>query len=208
MRIEGIPSFGADIIKIAEFLRTARRLQETYRFTPKPNDKFESDADHSWSVTLICMLFASRIEKELGVTVNQLKMMKMAIIHDMAEIETGDTRTWDTAARVNKEQKERDAFYSMTEILPEDLKLEIIELWEECEKRESIEAKIVKSVDRLDPVLHRTFFEVGWGDVTGHDGTVEALDERQLPRHQFSEVLTELYTTVRDEAVNKGLIEN
>ena len=81
----------------------------------------------------------------------------MSIIHDMAEIKTGDTRTWDTPARVNKEQKERDAFYSMTEVLPENLKLE---------KRESLESKIVKSVDRLDPVLHGTFFEVGWGDET------------------------------------------
>jgi len=202
---EDFSKLGSDMLKIIEFLRVARKLQVTYRFTPKPDNEFESDADHSWSVALICMLLASRLEKELGISINQLKMIKMAIIHDMAEIETGDTRTWDAKARIDKEQKERKAFYDMTEILPEDLKLEFRDLWEECEARKTIEAKIVKSIDRLDPVLHRTFFEVGWKDISGNDGTVSALDERQLPRHEFSEVLTLLYTSVRDEAIHEGL---
>ncbi|MEP7103986.1 MAG: HD domain-containing protein [Candidatus Dojkabacteria bacterium] len=207
--MEGLELLGSDISKIIEFLRIARKLQTTYRFTPKPDGSFENDAEHSWSVALICMLFASRLEKELALKIDQLKMIKMAIIHDMAEIETGDTKTWDTSARVDKEEKERAAFYEMTNLLPDDLKDEFRNLWEECEKRESVEAMIAKSIDRLDPVLHRTFHEVGWKNVAddGEHGTVEALDSRQLPRHEFSEIITKLYTTIRDEAVSKGMFK-
>ena len=64
---------------------------------------------------------------------------------------------------------------------------------------------IVKSVDRFDPVIHRTVFELGWKNVEDEHATIEALDGRQLPRHQFSQVLTEIYTQVRDEAITKGL---
>lgn len=197
----------SDTDKVLSFLHEARQLQLTYRFTPKPDKTYESDAEHSWSVALICMLLASRLEKEFGVEINQLKLLQMALIHDMAEIRTGDTKTWDTKARENKEEKERIAFYDMTKKLPNDLKDQIRQLWEECEERETLEAKIVKSVDRLDPVIHRTVLGVGWENVIndGVHGTAFALDSRQLPRHSFSSTLTELYSKIRDEAVQKDM---
>ena len=65
----------------------------------------------------------------------------------------------------------------------------------------------MKSVDRVDPVIHRVVFNVGWGNVTGDDGTVEALDKRQLPRHEFSKLINELYMKIRDEAVEKKMFD-
>ena len=182
-------------------------METTYRFTPKPDGGFENDAEHSWSVALTCMLVASRVEEELGVKLDQLKMLKMALMHDLAEIITGDIKTWDETARADKEGRERRALTELLRRLPEDLAVEIMMLWEECEKRESLEAQIVKSIDRLDPVIHRTVLGVGWENVEAEQATVEALDERQLPRHQFSEALTELYRLVRDEAVAKGFFK-
>ena len=198
---------GTDSRKILNFLEVARRMETTYRFTPKPDVGFENDAEHSWSVALTCMLVASRVEKELEVKLDQLKMLKMALVHDLAEVKTGDTKTWDETARADKEGRERRALTELLRRLPEDLAVEIMMLWEECEKRESPEALIVKSIDRLDPVIHRTVLGVGWENVEAEQATVEALDERQLPRHQFSEALTELYRLVRDEAVAKGFFK-
>ena len=198
---------GTDSRKILNFLEVARRMETTYRFTPKPDVGFENDAEHSWSVALTCMLVASRVEKELEVKLDQLKMLKMALVHDLAEVKTGDTKTWDETARADKERRERRALTDLLRRLPEDLAVEMMALWEECEKRESPEALIVKSIDRLDPVIHRTVFGVGWENVEDEQATVEALDERQLPRHRFSEVLTELYRLVRDEAVAKGFFK-
>ncbi len=183
-------------------------METTYRFTPKPDGGFENDAEHSWSVSLICMLVATRIEEELGIKINQLKMLKMAIVHDLAEIITGDTKTWDDVARVNKEEKERTAIQDLFQKLPDDLKTELSNLWEECEKRESVEAMIVKSVDRFDPVIHRTVFGLGWENVEDDHATSAALDSRQLPRHAFSKTLTSIYTSVRDEAISRGMFKS
>lgn len=182
-------------------------METTYRFTPKPDGSFENDAEHSWSVTLICMLVASRIEEEQGVKIDQAKMLKMAAIHDLAEILTEDTKTWDLAARTNKDEKERSAMTELLGQLPDDLNQELFALWEECEKRESIEAMIVKSVDRFDPVIHRTVFGLGWDNVEDDHATSQALDSRQLPRHSFSKTITRLYTTIRDEAMERGLFK-
>jgi putative hydrolase of HD superfamily len=135
-------------------------------------------------------------------------MLKMALIHDFAEIETGDTKTWDASAREGKQERERVAIQKLFIGVPEDLRSELMGLIAECEEKKTLEAKIVKSVDRLDPVLHRTVFRIGWqGLMDEEHGTIEALDARQLPRHEFSKVLTDLYTTIRDEAVEHGLFK-
>lgn len=198
-----------DISQILSFLQVVRRMELIYRFTPKSASPivFESDAEHSWSVALICMLVASRVEKELGTKIDQLKMLKMALIHDLAEIKTGDTKTWDLKSRVGKEEREKVAITEITSQLPTDLKSEIMSLWEECEDRKTLEAMIVKSVDRFDPVIHRTVLEVGFENMEDEHATVKALDGRQLSRHQFSEVLTKIYTQIRDTAVKKGFFK-
>lgn len=200
-----MPKSETDIPKIIDFLRIAREMETTYRFTPKPDGGFENDAEHSWSVSLICMLVASRVEDELGIKIDQAKLLKMATIHDIAEIITKDTKTWDETARIGKEQKERDAVIALLGRLPDDLRDVLFSLWEECEKRESIESMIVKSVDRFDPVIHRTVFGLGWENVEDNHATSVALDSRQLPRHNFSRTLTEIYTTIRDEAIAKNM---
>ena len=106
-------------------------METTYRFTPKPDVGFENDAEHSWSVALTCMLVASRVEKELEVKLDQLKMLKMALVHDLAEVKTGDTKTWDETARADKESRERRALTDLLRRLPEDLAVEMMALWEE-----------------------------------------------------------------------------
>jgi putative hydrolase of HD superfamily len=196
-----------DIEHILDFLREARKFQLTYRFTLKPDGRFESDAEHSWAVALACMLLKSRLEEEFGQKLDGEKMLKMALVHDIAEIKTGDTKTWDTKARVNKEEKERKAIQGLASKLPEDLREELVDVWEEVEARESLEAKIVKSIDRFDPVLHRTFHGVGWSNVAPEHETVDLLNERQLYRHGFSKLLTKIFETVRDETREKGMLK-
>ena len=182
-----------DFKSIFDFLQVARGLQHVERFTPHPDGRRENDAEHSWSVAFICMILASRLEQEFSVRIDQAKMFKMALIHDLAEIETGDTKPWEEETRINKEEKEREGMKNLLKHLPSDISTEIMDLWEESEKRETLEAQIVKSIDRLDPVLHRTVFWMGWkGRVESAHDTVEAVDSRQLPRHAFSKVITKM----------------
>jgi len=65
---------------------------------------------------------------------------------------------------------------------------------------------IVKSVDRLDPVIHRTVYNLGWDNVEKEHSRASSLDDRQLPRHSFSTILTDLYIQVRDEALSNKLL--
>lgn len=196
--------------QIIDFLRLAMKMKQTYRFTPKEEGMWENDAEHSWSVGLICMLLASRLQQEQGVKINTERMLKMAIVHDLAEVITGDTKTWDAKARIGKDERERQAITKMLAELPADLEAEFMELWEESEAKQTLEAKIVKSVDRLEPVLHRTLLDFGWDNVQadGAHGTSAALDGRQYPRHKFSELITEIYESIRDEAINRDMFPN
>ncbi|HRI05684.1 MAG TPA: HD domain-containing protein [Candidatus Dojkabacteria bacterium] len=199
----------SDLLKILDFFRVVIRLKETYRFTPKGENVFENDAEHSWSVVMLCMLIGKRVGEELKVEIDVEKMLKMAALHDIAEVITGDTKTWDSNARVSKEERERRAVTEMFQKLPNDLRDEFIILWEECEARSTVEAKIVKSLDRVEPVLHRVLLNYGWGNFGKDDPekTVAALDERQLVRHEFSNILTQLYKEIRQEALDRKMLE-
>lgn len=199
-----------ELNEIIAFLAQARKLQSTYRFTPKPEGGFENDAEHSWAVALTCMLLADQLEKEFGKKLDILKMLKMALIHDMGEIGTGDVKTWDTKGRVGKEERERAGMKAMTNLLPSDIGKEFMQLWEECEEMMTIEAKIVRSIDRLDPVIHRALTGVGWKNLKdeGEHSTIEALDSRQLPRHTFSKTITKLYLSLRKKAIKSRMFPN
>ncbi len=196
-----------DLTQIIDFLSLAMKLKQTYRFTPKENGLFENDAEHSWAVALVCMLLATRLEEEHSVKIDTERMLKMALVHDLAEVLTGDTKTWDKAARVGKDERERLAITEILSKLPQDLNEEMMSLWEESEAKETLEAKIVKSVDRLEPVLHRTLLQFGWENVKedGEHGSVSALDSRQLPRHQFSKLITEIYNEVKNMAIEEDM---
>lgn len=191
-----------ELDNIIEFLSQARKLQTTSRFTPKQDGSFENDAEHSWAVALTCMLLAGRLEKEFGRKLDQLKILKMALIHDMGEITAGDTKTWDAKGRIGKEDRERAGIISLGSLLPQDIATEFVDLWGECENMVTIEAKIVRSIDRLDPVIHRALTGVGWKNLKdeGEHSTIEALDSRQLPRHKFSKTITSLYLSLRKKA--------
>lgn len=201
-------SHSSDLVKILEFFQTAIKMKETYRFTPKGENGYESDAEHTWSVVMLCMLLGERTQKDLGIELNMGKMLKMATIHDIAEILTGDTKTWDSNARISKEEKERQAVEEIFKKLPKDLYTEYMSLWKECEAKSTLEAKVVKSLDRLEPVLHRVLLGYGWENLGGDDPekTVKALDSRQLARHEFSSVLTEFYEEIKGVAIKREML--
>ena len=196
-----------DIKQIIDFFRIAIKMKETYRFTPK-GDGYESDAEHTWSVAMLCMLLTKRIQKELNVDLDIEKILKMAILHDLAEVLTGDLKTWDSKGRIGKEEREERAIEELFSKLPKDLYDEFFSLWKECEAKTSLEAKIVKSLDRLEPVLHRIYLDYGWENLGENDPdkTVEALDSRHLARHEFSAVITELYQYAKEESIEREML--
>jgi len=195
----------ANITEIIPFLFELRKMHLTYRATPEADGRFENDAEHSWSVAMSAVLACPYLEEEFGVKIDREKVLIMSLIHDLAEIKTGDTKTWDEKARVNKTEKEEVAMDELLSTLPEKTAIYLKDLWTECEKQETAEAKIVKSLDRVDPVIHRTATGLGWQNIEDEQQTMESVNHRQLPRHEFSKVLTDLFIEIRNIAEKDGL---
>lgn len=190
--------------KLIRFLFEAKKLQNTLRFTKQADGRAENDAEHSWMVALSCLVLMPELEREFG-KIDREKVLAMALIHDVAEIVTGDTKTWDNKARINKEEKEREAVEKLFGKLEKEKRDYLISLWEECEKQETVEAKFVKSIDRMDPVVHRIATGGGWHDVEEFHNGVENLDERQIPRHKFSKIMSRMYQELRRMAIRRKM---
>lgn len=186
--------------QVANFLIASKQFNETYRVTRKSDETLESDAEHSWSVAFTCLVLMPELKREFP-ELDGAKVYEMAILHDLAEIKTGDTATWDAAARVGKDEREREAMEEITKDIPEEIREKIMTVWNEVEVRESAEAKFVKSVDRIDPPIQKIFAQNGWGVSDPEHATIGALDSRQRPRHEFSKTMTALYDIVRERVI-------
>lgn len=106
------------------------------------NTRVSNDAEHTFRVVWLALMIA---KKESGNDVDREKIMKMALVHDINESRSGDV---DYISRLYTEQKEEDAIEDMLEdTVFED---EFVKIWKEFEKKETLEAKIVKDADNLD----------------------------------------------------------
>lgn len=110
-------------------------------------DKCESVADHSFSVALLALT----IIEENKLDLDTLKCMKMAIVHDLGEVYLGDFTPYDNITKIEKHHQERKAILNVLENLNEDN--DFFAIWEEFEKSESAEAKLIKNVDSLEFLL-------------------------------------------------------
>jgi putative hydrolase of HD superfamily len=142
----------SDVFGIMKFLNHAEQLKTTMRQCWASNGKQESTAEHTWRLCLMVMLF----EKQLP-EINMLKLMKMCLIHDIAEIIDGDIPA--IIFVPDKSEKERKNLIILTSPLPEYLKEEILILWDEYEDAISVEAKIAKAMDKLETLMQHNLGE-------------------------------------------------
>lgn len=109
----------------------------------------EDDADHSWHLALMCTVLAEYANEKIDL----LKTMKMLLIHDLVEIDAGDTYAYDNEAAKSKRERELAAADRIFNLLPEDQAGELRALWDEFEENTTPEAKFASTLDRLQPFL-------------------------------------------------------
>lgn len=109
----------------------------------------ENDAEHSWHLAVMVMLLTEHANTEIDV----LKTMKMVLIHDIIEIDAGDTYAYDTKANGTKRAREEKAADRIFHILPADQEKELRALWEEFEEGETAEAKFAGALDKVQPIM-------------------------------------------------------
>jgi putative hydrolase of HD superfamily len=111
----------------------------------------ENDAEHTWHLAVLAMLL-SEYSAEPGLDL--LRALKMILVHDLVEIDAGDTFAYDMIGAQDKDQRERKAADRIFNILPPDQAAEVRQLWEEFEERRTPEAHYAAALDRFQPILH------------------------------------------------------
>jgi putative hydrolase of HD superfamily len=138
------------LVQQLAFLIECDRLKEVFRRTVNTGSRrLENDAEHSWALCL----FVITLAEHSNVPVDVLRVLKMVILHDLVEIDVGDTFAYDPVARVDQHAREALAADRIFGLLPADQGADFRALWDEFEANETPEARFARAIDRLQPML-------------------------------------------------------
>lgn len=187
--------------KQVDFLVEIDKLKNIYRRSFLINGKKnENSAEHSWHVAMMSILLIDYSEENT----DQLRVLKMLLIHDIVEIDAGDTFCYDETAALDKESREKSAADRLFNILPPDQAVELRELWNEFEAGITPEAKFASALDRLMPILHNYFTEgKGWKK---HGIKKHQVISRNRDIRKGSDVLWKYARSIIDESVKLGYL--
>lgn len=142
-----------DLLKQISFIKEIDKLKYIQRKTKLFNsDRHENDAEHSWHLALMALVLAEHSDRPVDI----LKVVKMVLIHDIVEIDAGDTFLYDTLKNHTNTREELAAAKRIFGLLPEKQAEEFVEIWKEFEDGITDEAKFAKSMDRFEPLLQNT----------------------------------------------------
>ena len=111
--------------------------------------RYENDAEHAWHMALMCVLLGEYSNEPVDI----LKTVTMILIHDIVEIDAGDTYAYDADAASNQREREEKAADRLYGLLPEDQGEKLRALWEEFEAGETAEAKFARALDNIQPAM-------------------------------------------------------
>jgi len=142
-----------DLDKVIQFLHEIEKLKSTIRKYPQSNGREESTAEHTWRLSLMSFMIAEQLHLKIDLT----KAMQIAIVHDLAEVYTGDfdaLKIYD--GRIQKEVKEKaekKAMLKLVKQLPKKIGDKIYSLWLEYEEEKTPEARYIKALDKMETTL-------------------------------------------------------
>jgi len=183
---------------IAEVDRLKRVLRRNYLVG---GERRENTGEHSWHVALAAMILAEYSDEPVDVG----HVIKMLLVHDIVEIDAGDTFAYDAAGHQDKDEREQRAADRIFGLLPDDQRAELRALWDEFEALETPEARFARAVDIFMPMFHNTSSEGRGGRENGV--TSEQIFNRQQQIGAASEVLRQQARAIVAEAVERGYLK-
>lgn len=191
-----------NILQQIEFIREIDKLKYIQRKTRLFNsDRNENDAEHSWHLAVMAIVLAGHS----NVPVDILKVVKMVLIHDIVEIDAGDTFIYDTQKNHTNTDDERLAAKRIFGMLPAEQASELIAVWEEFEAGETSEARFARAMDRLEPLLQNSSNSGGTWKEFGVK--YEKVYEKKKVIKEGSEALWAYAEALINESVEKGILE-
>jgi len=161
----------------------------------------ENSAEHSWHLAMMAML----LSEYAPAPVNVLQVIKMLLIHDLVEIDAGDTFCYDVQGNLGKAEREKQAAARLFGQLPIEQGIELRSLWEEFEAQQTSEAQFATALDRLQPLLHNQ--QTAGGTWRIHGITLDKVIERMKPIKTGAPQLWTLVEQVLEESVNAGYLK-
>jgi len=110
----------------------------------------ENSAEHSWHIALMAILLSEYATEPIDI----LRVVKMLLLHDLVEIDAGDTFCYDDRGHESKAEREMQAADRLFSLLPPDQASEFRALWDEFEAQETADAQFASTLDRLQPLLN------------------------------------------------------
>ncbi len=133
-----------------DFVREIDKEKQIFRQTYVSDaTRKENDAEHAWHMAIMAFLFSEYANDEIDV----LKTIRMILIHDVVEIDAGDTYAYDEVAKLSQRDREEKAAHRLFGILPDDQAKEMLDLWEEFEAGETAEARFARALDNFQPMM-------------------------------------------------------
>jgi putative hydrolase of HD superfamily len=192
----------SNLLKQIEFIKEVDKLKYILRKTKLfGSDRNENDAEHSWHLALMSIVLAEHANFQ----VDLLKVIKMLLIHDIVEIDAGDTFIYDTQKSHDNTAEEREAAKRIFGLLPEQQADEFIAVWEEFEEQQTNEAKFARAMDRLEPLLQNASNNGGTWQEFGvtHD---KVYAKKQVIQHGSS-AIWEYAEQLINDCVEKGILK-
>lgn len=184
------------------FIKEIDKVKYIQRRTKLFNsDRNENDAEHSWHLALMAIV----LNQHANENIDLLKVVKMVLIHDIVEIDAGDTFIYDTQKSHSNTDAERLAANRIFGLLPADQAAEFISIWEEFEAGETAEAKYARSMDRLEPLLQNTSNNGGtWAE---YDVKYQSVYEKKKIIKEGSEAVWKYAEELIDQSVKTGILK-
>ena len=191
-----------NLLKQVNFIKEIDKLKYIQRKTKLFNsDRHENDAEHSWHLAMMTIVLAEHSDAPIDV----LKVLKMVLIHDIVEIDAGDTFIYDSLKNHTNTDEELVAAKRIFGLLPEEQANEFITIWQEFEEGVTNEAKFAKSMDRFEPLLQNTSNNGGtWAEF--NVGYQKVYDKKKAIK-QGSASLWSYSENLLNESVEKGILK-
>lgn len=160
----------------------------------------ENDTEHSWSLAMMCMVLHEYANERIDI----LKTMNMVLIHDIVEIDAGDTYAYDASGNATKREREVKAAERIFHLLPDDQARYMRNLWEEFEEAKTAEARFALTLDKVQPVM--------LNDATGgkawreHEVKESQIRKRNETTHLGSEEIWEYCRALIEKNLDSGNI--
>lgn len=185
-----------------DFIIEADRLKGVMRRSPLVDgSRPENTAEHSWHVALAALLLSGYANEPVDVA----RVVGMLLVHDIVEIDAGDTYAYDVSGNRDKVERELRAAARLFGLLPDDQAAEFRALWEEFEDRATAESRFANALDRLMPLLHN-YLNDGhvWRE---HHVNAAQVRGRMAPVAEGSAALGDIVAAVLQNSLARGLLD-